>query len=196
MRGGRRGSGGDFGRLEALLAEAGLGMPPMPEGVESRLKERAERCFSTRAHKESPTNLLHYVRKAIGGISPDYVLVAHAGEGTDPQALHYYLAQGPLQIFLRMSWSGATDDRALGPLAECLALTHDLVAAVPRALEQGKLGRTGRITVVATDLGDSFWEVAPSGSRADPEFFSPRRKGRESPKPRQVLAEAAAWCRA
>ncbi|MBP1780111.1 MAG: hypothetical protein H6Q86_6122, partial [candidate division NC10 bacterium] len=59
----------DYGRLEALLAEAGLPMPPMPDGADARLKERGEWCYSTRALKESPLNVQHYVRKAIAGAS-------------------------------------------------------------------------------------------------------------------------------
>jgi hypothetical protein len=197
MGGGRRGARGDYARLEAFLTEVGLPMPPMPEMAEARLKERGEWWFSTRTFKESPENLMHYVRKAIGGASPDYVLVARTGQEPDGTALHYYLLQGPLQLFLRVAWVGA------GPKAEptnarvrgCLDLAHELVAAVPSALRRGLLERSGRITVVATDVGDSFWETAV-GAGGRPQGDRPSRRGsRNLPGPREVLTEAIRWCR-
>ena len=195
MGGGRGGVRGDFARLEALLAEAGLSMPPMPEGTEARLKERVEWCFSSRAFKESPENLMHYVRKAIGGASPDYVLVARTGQEPAGTALHYYLLQGPLQLFVRIAWEGAGIAPASAQVRACLDLAHELVAAVPSALRRGLLERSGRITVVATDVGDSFWETA-DGAGGRPQGDRPSRRGsRNQPGPRQVLGEAIRWCR-
>src|SRR5512137_986937 len=134
----------EYGRLESLLAEAGLAVPPLPDGADARLKEREEWCFSTRAFKESPLNLQHYVRKAIAGASPDYVLVARVGQGTDSCAMHYFLVQGPLQMFLQLACgSPAGRDRSTTLANECFRLAHELVAAVPRALRAGRLLRSG-----------------------------------------------------
>ena len=195
MGGGRRGARGDYARLEALLAELGLPMPPMPEMAEARLKEREEWWFSTRTFKESPDNLMHYVRKAIGGASPDYVLVARTGEEPDGTALHYFLLQGPLQLFVRIAWGAAGTDPAGARIRTCLELAHELVVAVPGALHRGLLGRSGRITVVATDDGESFWEAA-AGVGERPQQGSPsRRNNKNPPKPSEILAEAVRWCR-
>ena len=127
-------SGGDYARAEALLAEAGLMMPPMPEMAEARLKEREDDCFSTRTFKESPANLLHYVRKAIGGVSPDYVLVALGRDGRTADALHFFLVQGPLQLFLQIGWggAGAARERATVLINDCFALAHQLCRGGPR----------------------------------------------------------------
>ena len=192
-----RGSGGDYARLEALLAEAGLTMPPMPEAAEARLKEREEWCFSTRAFKVSPSDLQYYVRKAIGEASPDYVLVAQVGRGTAASMLHYYLVQGPLQLFLQLDWGGTSTDRANSAAAvnDCFALAHELVAAVPQALWRGRLSREGRLTVVASDFGEGFWEVAQAGERGSRPGRPPRGKSREVPNPREVLEDAVRWCR-
>jgi hypothetical protein len=188
---------GDYARLEALLAETGLVMPPMPAEAEDRLKEREAWCFSTRALKVPPSDMTHYARKAIGGASPDYVLVAQAGHGICRNALHYFLVQGPLQIFLQIGWPEAPveRDRTTGLVSDCFALADQLVTAVPRALQTGRLWREGRLTVVASDLCECFWEVAAPGQRASQPGRSPRRKGREVRGPREVLAEAVAWCR-
>ena len=190
-------SGGDYARVEGLLAEAGLTMPPMPEMAEARLKEREDDCFSTRTFKESPANLLHYVRKAIGGVSPDYVLVALGRDGRTADALHFFLVQGPLQLFLQIGWggAGAARERATALVNDCFALAHQLVEAVPHALRKGRLAPTGRLTVVGSDLGESFWEVAQADERADRPSRPLRGKNRAARGPREVLEEALRWCR-
>jgi len=185
-----------YERLEALLAEAGLTMPPMPDAAEARLKERGEWCFSTRAFGESPFNLQHYVRKAIAGASPDYVLVARVEHTADSFAMHYFLVQGPLQVFLQMAWGSLVSrDRSTALANECFTLAHELVAAVPQALRAGRLSRAGRLTVVGSDLVESFWEVAAAGERASQPGRPTRGKTKDVRRPRQILEEAVRWCR-
>jgi len=191
----RRGSK-EYGRLESLLAEAGLAVPPLPDGADARLKEREDACFSTRAFKESPINLQHYARKAIAGASPDYVLVARVGQGADSCAMHYFLVQGPLQLFLQLAYgSPAGRDRSATQINECFTLAHELVAAVPQALRAGRLPGSGRLTVVASDLVESFWEVAAAGERASQPGRPPRGKTKDVRRPRHILEEAVRWCR-
>jgi len=196
MRGERK-IRGDYGRLEGLLAEAGLAMPPMPAMAEARLKERGEWCFSTRTFKEPPSSLLHYVRKAIGGASPDYVLVASVGEDPEPSVLHYFLLQGILQLFVQIGWNGreTAPGRSNDLARECLDLARDLVVSVPGALHRGLLDPGGRLTVVATDRGESFWETASAVGRLLQTSRSSRRLTRNLSGPREVLTEAVRWCR-
>jgi hypothetical protein len=190
-------SGGDYARVERLLAEAGLTMPPMPEMAEARLKEREDDCFSTRTFKASPADLLHYVRKAFEGVSPDYVLVALGRDGRTADALHFFLVQGPLQLFLQIGrgGAGASRERATALVNGCFALAHQLVEAVPHALRKGRLAPTGRLTVVGSDLGESFWEVAQADERADRPSRRLRGKNRAAQGPREALEEAIRWCR-
>jgi len=190
-------SGGDYARVEALLAEAGLAMPPMPEMAEARLKEREEGCFSTRTFKESPAELLHYVRKAIGGASPDYALLALGEDGRMADALHFFLVQGPLQLFLQVGrgGAGAAQARATALINDCFALARRLVDAVPGAVRSGRLAATGRLTVVGSDLGESFWEVAQADERAERPSRPVRGKNRDAHGPREVLGQAVRWCR-
>lgn len=195
MAGSKR-TGGDFARLETLLAEAGLVMPPMPEGASARLKEREEWCFSTRAFKVSPYLLQHFVRKAIDGASPDYVLVAQAGERADPDAMHYFLVRAPLQLFVQIGWGGAHVNReqSVGLVNECFASAHQLVRGIAEALRHGLLPQRGRMTVVASDLNESFWEVVAGGERAAGSLRPSRRPSRNLLGPREVLSEASRWC--
>jgi hypothetical protein len=172
-------------------------MPPMPAMAEARLKERKDWWFSTRTSKESPANLLHYVRKAIGGVSPDYVLIASVGEAPGKAVLHYYLLQGVLQLFVQIGWGGgaAGPGGANGPVRDCLEMARALVTAVPQALYGGLLDPGGRLTVVATDRGESFWEHASAEGRLLLTSRSSRRNARNLPGPQEVLTEAVRWCR-
>ena len=191
-----KGRSREYGRLEAMLAETGLSIPPMPADAEERLKEREDACFSTRAFKESPVNLQHYVRKAIAGVSPDYVLVALVGHGTGPCTVHYFLVQGPLQVFLQLTCGNqAGQDRAKLAVNECFDLAHTLVAAVPHVLRAGRLPASGRLTVVASDRTQSFWEIAEAGERAGQAARPARVKTHDARTPRQALEEAVRWCR-
>ena len=192
-----KGESGDYARVEALLAESGVAMPPMPADARTRLKEREEWCFCTRALKVSPSELQHFVRKAIAGVSPDYVLIAQAGHGIGSSALYYFLVQGPLQLFLQIGWGGGSveSERSTALINECFALAHRLVGAIPEALRRGWLPRQGRITVVGSSLGEGFWEVTAAGERASQPGGPPRGKTRRGIGPREILEEAVFWCR-
>ncbi|HSB78363.1 MAG TPA: hypothetical protein VLM91_06230 [Candidatus Methylomirabilis sp.] len=195
MTGAKRG-GGDFARLVAFLAEAGLTMPPIPESAQPRLKEREEWCFSSRAFKVSPHRIQHYVRKGIEGSSPDYVLIARSGQGAIACAMHYFLVQAPLQLFLQISLDGPCPVRTHSAVLvnECFALAHQLVEAIPEALRRGRLPRDGRLTVVASDLNESFWEAVAGGERAGGSWRPSRRPPRTRLNPWEVLQEASRWC--
>ncbi len=190
-------AGADYGRVEALLKEAGLSMPPMPETALTRLKEREEWCFCTRAVKVPPSEIRHYVRKAVAGASPDYVLLARTEASGAASAMQYFLVQGPLQLFLQVRWGGPAGgrDRGVALLNECFALVHQLVRAVPEAIRRGGLSPRGRITVVASDREPGFWEVTAAGERVDRAAPPIRRAPRGAPDPRTVLEGALGWCR-
>ncbi len=190
-------TGGDYARVEALLLEAGLSMPPMPDAALTRLKEREEWCFSTRAFKVPPYDIQHYVRKAVAGASPDYVLIAQAGRAGTAYAMHYFLVQGPLQLFLQIGWGEFSTgrERSTALVNECFVLAHHLVEAIPEAIRRGQLTRDGRLTVVASDLAGGFWEVARRGERGTQPAPQTRRLPRGALAPPEILGQAVRWCR-
>jgi hypothetical protein len=190
-------TGGDYARVEALLLEAGLCMPPMPDAALTRLKEREEGCFSTRAFKVPPSDIQHYVRKAMAGASPDYVLIAQSGRAGPAYAMHYFLVQGPLQLFLQIGWdeSSAGRERSAALVNGCFALAHHLVEAIPEAIRRGRLSRDGRLTVVASEREGSSWEVARRGERGTQPTPHTRRPPRGAVAPPEILKQALRWCR-
>ncbi len=183
-------------QLGELLGQAGLSLPPLPQSLERQLKERGDAYFSTRSFKAPPSDLTHFVRKAIEGALPDFVLIARAGDGLPAEALHYYLILAPLQLFLQLAWPRESGgERQAAAMAHCFELAHQLVQRVPVALQQGRLSTDGRLTVVGSDFGEGFWEVSMSGERAIRPGKSAARRPRNQPRPQEVLAEAVQWCK-
>ncbi|RPI09650.1 MAG: hypothetical protein EHM71_05455 [Zetaproteobacteria bacterium] len=190
-----KGGGGDFDRLERMLAELCIRMPPVPKALRWQLKERDEWVFSTRTVKAPPADLLHYVRKAIAGALPDFALIARQTDA-QPCALHVYLIQAPLQLFLQLRW-GDPSTVAAG-IDAILALGEDLARETQAALRRGRLTPDGRLTVVGSDFLDGFWEVAASTERAVRPGAAAKRPGTRTtiPSPQTIVADALRWCRA
>ncbi len=185
--------GGDYGRLEQMLAELGIRMPPIPDTLRRQLKERDEWVFSTRTFKAAPSDLLHFIRKAIAGGLPDFALIARQVD-VPPSAMHVYLIQSPLQLFLQLRWGEPSS--AAATIDATLALSEELAREVPVALRRGRLSPDGRLTVVGSDFTEGFWEVAASTERAVRPGAAARPRARMIPPPQTILAEALAWCRA
>jgi len=188
----------DYARLEEALAAAGIALLPVPEALRRQLKEREEWYFSTRSFKAPPGELMHYARKAMEGALPDFVLVAHTAEEVPAPALHYYLIQTPLQLFLQLRWARgeARGEREAVAVNECVGLAQRAAAAVPGAVRRGKLTVDGRLTIVGSDFGEGFWEVSLAGERGARPRGTPRATRRPKPTPAQVLSEALEWLRA
>jgi len=186
------GASGDYGRVEGLLAEAGISMPPVPPALERQLKERHEWWFSSRTSKATPHDVFHYARKAMEGAAPDYVLIAKAGPPETP-AIHYFLVQAPLQLFIQIAYGDAGRARAVALLNRCFDLAHRLATAAPAATRRGRLSADGRLTILASDVAEGFWEVAMSTERG----VQPGRGGRARARqgPLEILEEALRWCR-
>lgn len=181
---------GDYGRLEAMLAESGVGMPYVPPGLQRQFKERAEWLFSTRTFKASPADVMHYVRKAISGALPDFALIARCADGLPGEALHAYVVQSPLQLFLQLRWEARP--AVVTAINDLLALASQLAEIVPPAVRRGRLTPDGRLTVVASDFVEGLWEVAASTERA---MRPGAGRGRERQAPEQILRGALTWCR-
>lgn len=121
-----------------LFKDAGLPFPPLPRGLADRLQEVEPWVFATRPIVTSPWDVDDYLEEAVAGSPPDYVLVAHTGYGVNSWAIHYFLVQGGLGIFLQIPWGGAyTDnDAAVARLRERFAAAADLIEAASQELDE------------------------------------------------------------
>ena len=149
----------DFAKAQSLLKTAGLIMPPVPQELKPRLRERTEWCYSTRVLKVWPYNINEYVNEALNGRPRNYLVLAHAGHGVNSYAMHYFLVRRTLQLFLQVGWGGVYMNarEATTQVNECFRLAGRLLAAVEEAVQSSRLRPADRLTVVATDFYGGFW---------------------------------------
>lgn len=175
-------------KARQLFRDAGLGFPTIPEEFAVRLKELRHWLFSTRLISVSPYNFQHYVHEAERTQIEDYALLSHSGHGVNSYAIHYYLLQGPLHMFLQLAWGGVYMDAkaAAAEIHDCFSLADQVVTA---AQEVGKFQAGERLIIVGSDFSGSYW-LRPGKNRRWQDV------GRNNPldlKPLEVLTEALGW---
>ena len=174
----------DVEKARQLFQRNGLGFPEIPGELAALLKERHRWSFSTRPIKMSPYNLHHYVEEAESGPVDDYAILDHSGHGANSYAIHYSLVQGPLRMFLQLSWGGLYGDseKDAAQIRDCLSIADKIVAAQ----KVGTLQAGEHLTIVASDFYGCYW-LPPGGSSRDDDLS---RRGSLDLRPRTALAQA------
>jgi hypothetical protein len=160
----------------SVFAGEGLSFPILPKEWLIGMRRSSKWQYSTRSPTSSsdvvfsPYNVFHYVAEAAAWQAEDYVLLAHAGRGSNSYAIQLYVVHGPLMLFLQMAWGGVYMDgkKAASRIADCFADTEQLITAVTDAQNCGHLGSGKRLLVVESDFSGAFWTCMdnPAG-RAD-----------------------------
>jgi hypothetical protein len=137
-----------------LLHGAGLDLPPIPAALASRLKRRGDWCYASRAVTRWPYLIEDYVAERTRGRRNDYVLLAHAGHGVNSYALHYYLVQPSVSLFLQVAWGGAYMNAAETTAAvnEIFGLARKLLDASKEAARGGHRRPPNDLLVVASSF--------------------------------------------
>lgn len=146
----------DIEKARQVFEKAGLAFPTIPEKLAEQLKEQSKWVFSTRPIDEWPYFLHSYVEEAEKSEVDDYVVLCHAGHGANSYAIHYYLVQDSLRMFLQLGWGGvysnANEDAAL--IRDCFLLA-DKIASMAKTV--GRFQADNHLTVVASNFGGSYW---------------------------------------
>ena len=143
----------DTQRLIQLFKESGLPSPQLPGDLGHRLREIEAWHFTTNPSiniMDDPWLIVEQLRRA----PEDYFAVRHGGHGLAIYALRYYVAYGPLALFLIMPWGNvyATHD-ADQRTSEALNLAGKLLAQTTNITE-----RYG-VFVFASDMYASWWQM-------------------------------------
>ena len=141
-----------------------LPFPPIPTELAQRLVRIGEWLYGTRRDLPSPYLTEKYIHELREGVDTDYVVFGHAGHGTMSYALHFYLVQGPLALFLQHSWGNADSDpaRDVETIARDYALADQIIRAVPKA---ASLRLPQRLVVYYSNLRmESRWALWAPGS--------------------------------
>jgi hypothetical protein len=124
-------------RARALFAAQGLPFPSLPANLAARLRQQGQFIFATIDHQYSPYAIHYYAEPLLrGGDSDDYAVIGFDGHGINSHAIHYYLVEKNLALFVQRLWGGGYMDpetfrpgierafEAAGQLREKMALAH------------------------------------------------------------------------
>ena len=103
---------GGIQEARRLLAEAKLGFPPIPGGLERELKERGTWCFSTKPLEASPYDFAWWQERLRDPTEPNQLVLAHDGHGINSYAISYYLVHNDMRLLLQLAWGGVYMDPA------------------------------------------------------------------------------------
>jgi hypothetical protein len=158
-------------QARALFAAEELPFPPLTERFASALREESPHLFATRASEAPPYNLeVFSLEIQQDPAVPDYAVVGFDGHGTNSWAVHYYLVEGALALFVQLPWGGAYVDADEGRRTITAAFTwaDKLQADVARARAQGLIPQGWRLLVVASQFAPAGWAFVPPAP-AEPE---------------------------
>ena len=147
----------DVADAKGLFAGEGLPFPPIPAEMIDQFHTISPWNFGTRDGAPSPYNLSWFVGDVEENAVPDYLLMGHAGRGTNSWAMHYYLVRGPLALFIQSAWGGIyTTNEA-----------EEITRAVEEAGQMQRLELPERRVVVVSDFYGFRWATLNSPSDKD-----------------------------
>ena len=154
-------------RARALFAAERLPFPSLPENLAAQLRQQDESVFTTVDHQYSPYAIQYYVEPLKrGGDSDDYAAIGFDGHGINSHAVHYYLVESNLALFIQRPWGGVYMDpetlrplierafKSAGQLREKMTLAHRMGLALP-----------GRRLIAVLSMSDTYcgWGWSPVG---------------------------------
>ena len=94
-------------QARALFTAEGLPFPELPPTLAGQMQPFGELLFGTRDPETGPYALDVFRDAVYEQPVTDYALLGFDGHGINSWALHYYLVQGPLALFIQLPWGGA-----------------------------------------------------------------------------------------
>jgi hypothetical protein len=173
----------DIEKARQVFEKAGLAFPTIPEKLAEQLKEQSKWVFSTRPIDVWPYLLHSYVEEAEKSEVDDYAVLCHAGHGVNSYAIHYYLVQDSLRMFLQLGWGGIYSDEGkdTARIRDCFLLA-DQISSVAKTVGRFRAGN--HLTVVVSNFGGSYW-LPPGKTR--------RENDKRCEDPLAMLKEVLAW---
>jgi hypothetical protein len=141
----------------------GLPFPLVPKAFVSAFGEVGPGIFGTRVPENGLYPMELFFTELRTTDVDDYLLMGFDGHGFASWAMHYYLVQGPLALFLQLSWGNAFEAPG-APRREIegsLELAEYIVPEMEAAVSSGALPEHQRLIIVDSSLTLSRWAWAP-----------------------------------
>jgi hypothetical protein len=154
-------------QARSQFASEQLPFPEIPYHLAQRLRAVGEHLFTTAKTEMGPYMLGAYSGPVLDNADhEDFAVIGFDGHGINSWAVHYYLVERGLALFLQRPWGGAyTDpDEARAPVEQAFAWAARLRAAVKQAVDAGLIPAGWRLAVVLSAFGSESWGWVPSPS--------------------------------
>lgn len=145
--------------LGELLNKVGLRKVFIPPSLEGEMEQIGDWVFGTRTDSRSLYEFVSFVQEAATSNVDDYLMLGQAGHGIQSYAMHYYLVEGQLALFLQMAWGGAYDDGDADRAA--IAEQFALIPQLYNVVLESELPEDARLVVALSDIHGSRWAMLP-----------------------------------
>lgn len=160
---------------QAFFADQGLPFPPLPPALSADLQPAKPHLFATCAVEHSAFDVELWIGAVDANAAPR-ALLGVDGRGFNSWAMHYFLVDGPLALFVQCPWGGAFGDagRDAERVKAAFAACGPLQEAAARALHEGRAPIGRRLLVVHGAILDErcAWltdKAAGEGARLAPQ---------------------------
>jgi hypothetical protein len=155
--------------MQRAFAAETLPPPPVPVDLAARLEMIDRFLFATPGGEVRPYALGAFTAPIRAGrTTENYAVVGADGHGTNSWALHYYVVEGPLALFIQLPWGGAYGDAEADRTAIATAFrwARGMQSGVRQARDDGKIPAGWRLLAVLSGFEASGWGwvPAPAGS--------------------------------
>ena len=147
-----------------LFDKEKLPFPTIPEQMESSFQKAGNNLFGTLI----PENGVYALETFVTNLrqsenTEDYLITGIDGHGIASQAFHYYIVNGPLAIFLQLSWGNPLVDQeqARQKIEGALAFVDYLLKDMETACQTRKVPEDKRLVVIHSDFSNSRWSWTP-----------------------------------
>ncbi len=145
---------------KTLFTEEGLSFPYIPEEMIASVQKLKPWIFGTRLDAPSPYQIAKFVQEIETKSVENYLIFGHAGYGTNSWAMHYYLVENSLALFIQTAWGGiyTENETAIPNIAYRFTEAEKLIKIVEAKEKQGKIASSQRLIVVVSDFYNSGWK--------------------------------------
>jgi hypothetical protein len=143
--------------LAELLPLQGVPAPPVPHELVDRLQVLGRWQFGTRPLDRPLRDIEGWIAEALTAPPAAWLVLGHDGQGVTGQAVHYYLATGPLAVFVQERLDALADTPGFPILEAAFAALPALLERLEQAVAQGRIGAGERWLLVASDIVPGRW---------------------------------------
>ena len=161
---------------QVTFKREGLPFPPLPAQLAAALQPLGTGWFATRPLPSTPYDFNRFLAEVETHPGPpDYAVVGFDGYGVNSWAVHFYLVDPGLALFIQLPLGGAYLERepARAEIAAHFEWAGTLQSRLRLAESAGKIPDGMRLQVAADRSGRGGWRWLHAGTGAAPARWNP-----------------------